>query len=175
MKANAVMVAMTVASLLSWKSVSAEEAKPAAPATPPAATPAAPAADASAKPVDVQVLKAVVCQDVKEREPQQELTMAKVGDVIVGWSQVQASDDATITHRWIHEAETAADVPLQVKGGGPYRTWSRKTIGDAGNWKFQVLDPKGTVLKEVAFSASAAPEAAPASSSTAPAEPAAGK
>lgn len=98
----------------------------------------------------VQVVKMVLCQNVKNFEPDQELTTAKVGDVIVGWTKIQAPAGTKITHRWIHEGKTASDIALKAPG----RTWSRKTIHEAGNWKLQVLDADGNVLKEVSFTAS---------------------
>lgn len=147
MKARCVIAIMTVAIILSGKKLRADE-PPAAPAsTAPVAAPAEKAVGS------VQILKMVLCQDVKDRGPVQELNVTKVGSMVVGWTQVETAEDVTLTHRWIHEGETVSDIPLQVKGGAPYRTWSRKTISDAGNWKWQVLDPKGAVLKEVTFTA----------------------
>src|SRR5260370_22662944 len=118
--------------LLVWAALPAEAQK---------AAPTQPAASG------VQVLKMVLCQNVKDYEPQQELTTAKVGDVIVGWTKIQAPAGTKITHRWIHEGKTASDIPLKA----PRRTSSRKTIHEAGSWKLQVLDADGNVLKEISF------------------------
>ena len=75
----------------------------------------------------------------------------KVGDTVVGWTQIRSGmGEVTVTHRWLHEADNMGDVPLAVKSS-PWRTWSRKTVSEAGNWKWQVLDSSGAVLKEVAF------------------------
>jgi hypothetical protein len=101
----------------------------------------------------VKVVKAVLCHDVKDREAQEEVTAANVGDVVVGWMKVQSPEDTTLTHRWILDDETISDVQLQIKSSSSYRTWSRKTIGSAGNWKWQILDAEGNVLREVTFSA----------------------
>ena len=101
----------------------------------------------------IEVLRMVLCQDVKDREPQQELNMAKVGNVVVGWTQIKSEGGETsVTHRWLLEGEPAGDVLLQVKGS-PWRTWSRKTISEAGHWKWQVLGPNGDVVKELEFTA----------------------
>ncbi len=102
----------------------------------------------------VQVLKMVLCRDVKDREPQEELNTAKVGDVVVGWTQVKAPADTKVTHRWILDGKTVKEIPLEIKGGGPYRSWSKKTVVHPGNWKWQVIDSDGNVLKEVSFTAS---------------------
>ena len=63
-------------------------------------------------PDSIQIIKMVLCQDVKDREPVQELNMTKVGSTVVGWMQVQSPDDVSLTHRWIHEGETVSDIPL---------------------------------------------------------------
>ena len=145
MKQHCIMVVVVLGSLMIWTTSSAEEAKPASPAKP-----AAIAENASG----VQVVKSILCKEVKDREPQEEMTTAKVGDVVVGWMQVQSHEDSTLTHRWIREGQTISDVALQIKTSGSYRAWSRKTIGSPGAWKWQILDGSGKVLKEVTFNAS---------------------
>jgi len=114
---------------------------------------AQPAKPAAAQSTNTKVMKTVLCHDVKEREPQEEMTAAKVGDIVVGWMQIQSSEDTTVTHRWMRDGETISDVTLNVKTSPSYRAWSRKTIGSPGSWKWQILDSNGTVLKEVAFTA----------------------
>lgn len=101
----------------------------------------------------VQVLKIVLCRDVKDRDPQDELTTAKVGDTVAGWMQVKSAADTTLTHRWILDGKTVKEIPLQIKGSSGYRAWSKKTVVHAGSWKFQVVDADGNVLKEIAFTA----------------------
>lgn len=101
----------------------------------------------------IKVMKNVLCLAVKDREPQDEVNSAKVGDVVVGWMQINSAADTTVTHRWIREGETISDVSLNVKTSPSYRAWSRKTIGSSGSWKWQILDADGNVLKEVSFTA----------------------
>jgi hypothetical protein len=102
---------------------------------------------------DVKVVKTVLCQAVKDRDPQDEVEAAKVGDVVVGWTQISAAEDTTITHRWLREGETISDVSLNIKKSPSYRAWSRKTIGIPGKWTWQILDADGNILKEVSFTA----------------------
>src|SRR5688500_16160367 len=80
----------------------------------------------------IKVVKTVLCQGVKDRDPQDETEAAKVGDIVVGWMQINAPEDTTLTHRWIREGETISDVSLTIKKSPSYRAWSRKTIGSAG-------------------------------------------
>lgn len=156
MKIHRAMALVAAGSLLAWGGLSAQATQQASPPdAKPSAQEAAPSPSPSAT-SSVQVVKMVLCRDVKDREPGEELTTAKVGDVIAGWTQIQSAEDTTVTHRWIHEGVTVSDIPLHTKGYGgarPYRTWSKKTIGAAGNWKWQVLDQQGNVLKELAFTA----------------------
>jgi hypothetical protein len=106
---------------------------------------------AAAPEATAKIVKSVLCQGIKDREPQ--VNAAKVGDVVVGWMQIQSPEDTTVTHRWIREGETISDVSLDIKTSPSYRAWSRKTIGSAGSWKWQILDANGNLLKEVAFTA----------------------
>ena len=100
---------------------------------------------------DLKIVKGVLCQAVKDRQPQEEVSTAKVGDVVIGWMQIQSTEDTTVTHRWLLDGQTISDVSLNVKTSPSFRAWSRKTIGSAGNWKWQILDSSGNVLKEVTF------------------------
>jgi len=103
----------------------------------------------------VEVLKLVICKGLDGRDPQDPVTTAKLGDSVVGWSQIRSENgDTNITHRWQLDGKTVADVPLAVKGS-PYRTWSRKTLSEAGNWSLQVLNSDGQVLQETSVSVSA--------------------
>jgi Protein of unknown function (DUF2914) len=102
---------------------------------------------------NLKIVKGVLCQAVKDREPQEEVSTAKVGDVVIGWMQIQSTEDTTVTHRWMLDGQTISDVSLNVKTSPSFRAWSRKTIGSAGNWKWQILDSSGNVLKEVTFTA----------------------
>jgi len=109
----------------------------------------------------IEVVQLVFCSSLQDRDPGPEITTAKVGDVVIGWTKIRSGlGDVTVTHRWLHGNDEMGDaVMLQVKGS-PWRTWSRKTLSEAGDWKLQVLDPQGKVLKESTITvaeASAAP------------------
>ncbi len=142
--------AMAVAAVLfiSLNAFADDSKKPAA--APASVATAAPAADEVPQ-GGIEVVKLVVTNNVQDREPGPEIKTAKVGDTVVGWTQIRSGlGEVTITHRWLHENENLGDVPLVVKSS-PWRTWSRKTVSKPGNWKFQVLNSQGDVLKEAAF------------------------
>lgn len=148
MKIHHVLVSVGLPFVLALASLSAQESKKPAATKAPAAGAAQPASGG------VEILKIVLCRDVKDRDPQDELTTAKVGDTVAGWMQVKSAGDATLTHRWVLDGKTIKEIPLQIKGSSGYRAWSKKTVVHPGNWKFQVVDSEGNVLKEIAFTAS---------------------
>ncbi|OGR89384.1 MAG: hypothetical protein A2992_04455 [Elusimicrobia bacterium RIFCSPLOWO2_01_FULL_59_12] len=142
------LTACLVVSLSSW--MCAQEKQPAA---------SAPAA-AEVPEGSIEVLRLALCKNVADREPDQEITSAALGDVVTGWIQVRSGlGEVTLTHRWLHEGENMGDVPLVVRSS-PFRTWSRKTMGATGKWTLQVLDPQGAVLKEASLTVTAAPPVA---------------
>jgi len=75
---------------------------------------------------------------------------ADVGTVVC-WTRVSgAAAGSKIMHVWIHGADTAK-VELNI-GGSPWRTYSRKTIGDmTGDWKVEVMDDKGNTIASKSF------------------------
>lgn len=60
--------------------------------------------------------------------------------------------DATITFVWTLGAKEMGRVPQQVKKSSRWRTWSNKSInGMTGDWKVDVMDEAGAVLKSATF------------------------
>jgi hypothetical protein len=134
----------------------------AAPAAVPANTTSAAPAEQAVPAGSVEVLRLVLTSSVENREPGAEVTTAAVGDTVIAWTQIRSGvGETTVTHRWLRESDNLGDVSLPVRGS-PWRTWSRKTVGEPGNWKVQVIDAQGMLLKEAAFTVSATPAAAPA-------------
>jgi len=62
------------------------------------------------------------------------------------------SKDAAITFVWTLGANEMGKVSQQVKKSSRWRTWANKSIaGMKGDWKVDVLDESGAVLKSAAF------------------------
>jgi hypothetical protein len=63
-----------------------------------------------------------------------------------------AQTPTTITHVWYFGATERARVDLDISSD-TWRTWSSKIIQthEVGSWRVDVLDPAGTVLKELQF------------------------
>jgi hypothetical protein len=63
-----------------------------------------------------------------------------------------ADEETSIKHVWYRDDVKVAEYELPVKGKR-WRTFSRKTIekGWAGEWRVEVLDSEGNLLKTVKF------------------------
>ena len=60
--------------------------------------------------------------------------------------------DTTITFVWTLGENEMGKVPQQVKKSWRWRTWSNKTInGMKGDWKVDLMDESGAVLKSASF------------------------
>jgi hypothetical protein len=70
------------------------------------------------------------------------------------FTKIAATDDAErqIVHVWYHEDEVVTRSILPVRGTS-WRTYSKKTIasGMTGNWRVEVLDAEGNLLKTIKF------------------------
>ena len=105
-----------------------------------------------AAPLDVAV--AAICQDVVDREPVDAgVSFAASVGTLYCFTKITGAQEATqITHVWYFGAEERARVDLDVTSA-TWRTWSSKIIQthEIGSWRVDVLDPAGTVLKELKF------------------------
>jgi hypothetical protein len=62
------------------------------------------------------------------------------------------SKDTTITYVWTLGANEMGKVTQPVKTSSRWRTWGNKSIGGMkGDWKVDVLDESGALLKSAAF------------------------
>jgi hypothetical protein len=113
--------------------------------TPPAVAPAAGA-----------VPRAVICSGVAEREPIDALiTVPGSTEKVFCFTEIIGMEGKTITHRWVREGATVAEVPIAV-GAARWRCYSTKTIaGMTGAWSVQVIDDAGTTIGEASFTVSA--------------------
>lgn len=117
---------------------------------------------------------------VVDREPTDAIeTLDNDRTEVAFFTELRGFAGETVTHRWEHGGEVAAEVPFQV-GGPRWRTYSTKQLDPAetGQWTVSVVDASGQVLESASFEyREAAPdpgppapeEAAPASVPAAPA------
>lgn len=118
--------------------------QPQAPA-PQAPEPAAPA---------LSVARDAVAANVVDREPQDAAeAFAPTIHTVYYFTEVHGAEGpATITHRWLYQDQTMAEVRLEV-GGSPWRTWSSKTILPewTGTWRVEAVTEAGQVLASKTF------------------------
>ena len=102
------------------------------------------------------VKRAVICSSVAEREPADALTTVPATTATVCFfTEIMGMEGKTITHRWMRDGTTMADVSIAV-GAARWRCYSTKTIaGMAGAWTVQVLDDAGNKLGEATFTVTA--------------------
>jgi hypothetical protein len=61
-------------------------------------------------------------------------------------------EDSTVSFVWYHADSEVARVPLQLKQGQRWRTWSSKRLGGhTGTWRVELQDAEGKVLETVEF------------------------
>ncbi len=128
--------------------VLAEEA--AKPASPEASKPAA--KEASEK--GITIARMEIAGGIENREPvgiasSFPATQEKV------WCFVEFRNvpkETTINYVWTFGQNEVERVPQTIKAFSKYRTWANKTIaGRKGDWKVDILDESGAVLKSAAF------------------------
>jgi hypothetical protein len=97
-------------------------------------------------------IETTLARDVVDRMPV-DTGSAFSGDVgrIFLWTRVTGAAGESLSHVWIHGPHEAV-VELNV-GGSPWRTWSSRSINPewTGEWKVEVRNAAGEVLKTVAF------------------------
>ncbi len=102
----------------------------------------------------LEVSEAVITTQVSERAPVDViLTYPATVERLFCFTRVTgATADMSIIHVWSLRGEEASRIELPVRSGD-WRTWSSKTIhpGSAGDWKVDILDAEGELLKSVSF------------------------
>ncbi len=107
----------------------------------------------------VSVEDAAVCTAVTEKSPVGTATNfpPEVGRIYAFTRVVGMETPGAVTHRWVYEGTTVAEVNLPVNGPS-WRTWSSKEVlpHQAGGWKVEILDGDGNVLSVLEFTVGAA-------------------
>lgn len=102
----------------------------------------------------MEVERAVVCEDVIDREPVNAGTQfpATVGKLFFFNKLVGAEAPTQVTHVWYYGDVERARVELSV-GASSWRTYSSKLIqtAEVGSWKVEILDANGNILDTVNF------------------------
>jgi len=103
----------------------------------------------------LEVSEAVITTQVSERSPVDAIQAypATVERLFCFTRVTGATADTAIVHVWYLRGVEMSRIELPVRSGD-WRTWSSKTIfpGSAGDWKVDILDAEGALLKSVSFS-----------------------
>ena len=103
---------------------------------------------------NLTIIDASVCREIQDREP------VNAGDVFSSdvrklycFTRAAALEPAKIKHKWYYKDEILAELNLQIGPSPEWRTRSSKNImpHQTGQWKVEIADEAGTVLKTIQF------------------------
>ncbi|MFC1524543.1 DUF2914 domain-containing protein [Thermodesulfobacteriota bacterium] len=100
------------------------------------------------------VARMVVCEGIENREPVgvQETFPLSISSVYCFLEAKDIDADTEVRFVWSHEGIQRAIVPLQLRKGMRWRTYSSKKLGNwKGNWTVELQDAEGTAIKTVQF------------------------
>ena len=96
----------------------------------------------------------LTCQAVEDREPvgASETFPADTEKVYAYLEATGISADVAISFVWYHGNDEVARVPLSIKQGSRWRTYSSKKLaGRTGAWRIEIQDSAAAVLASVDF------------------------
>ena len=143
--------ATTPASAPTTPAEPAAPAVPSAPSTPasPATTPATPVRAAS-----LTISRMEIASSVENREPVGiAATFPTTQEKVYCYLEIKdVLQDTTITYVWTLGQNDMGKVTQQLKKSSRWRTWANKSLGGMkGDWKVDVVDESGGVLKSATF------------------------
>jgi len=151
MKRTAFLIVISVLLVAFYGVALAEEAEKAAPAeSAPAQEMQAEAAPSASFTVD----RMVITDGVENLEPMGEVSSfpASTAKAYVFLEAKDIAEDTPVSFVWYYKGEQVAKVDLTLRAGSRWRTYSSKNItGFIGDWKVELQDANGNVLKEAAF------------------------
>jgi hypothetical protein len=105
-----------------------------------------------ARPVDVQVLEASVCQSLSTSGGRWECTptaSVAAGDLLYFYTRIAASTGIRVHHRWYRDGALRQDVGLTVHANpsAGYRTYSQRRL-ETGDWRIVVVGADDEILRE---------------------------
>ena len=100
------------------------------------------------------IAQMVVCENVENRSPVGEAEVFPASTPKV-YSYLEAKDiveDTNVSFVWHFEENQVAKVDLTLRKGSRWRTYASKNIATfKGDWKVELQDASGKVLKAIAF------------------------
>jgi len=152
------IVSMLLSLSLISSTILAQQATAPAPAVPTKAAPApaapAPAVTAAAPAASLNIARMEISSSVENREPAGiAATFPATTEKVYCYLDIKnVPKDTTITYVWTLGSNEMRKDTQQVKKSSRWRTWANKGInGMKGDWKVDVLDESGALLKSAAF------------------------
>ena len=72
---------------------------------------------------------------------------------LVFYTRIKSPTNAKILHRWYQgdRLRQAVELTIRANPGSGYRTFSRQTVNDSGEWRVELRASDGTLLREERF------------------------
>jgi len=151
MKRTAFLIVISVLLVAFYGVALAEEAEKVAPAE---SAPAQEMQAETAPAASFTVGRMVITDGVENLEPMGEVSSfpASAAKAYVFLEAKDIAEDTPVSFVWYYKGEQVAKVDLTLRAGSRWRTYSSKNItGFTGDWKVELQDANGNVLKEAAF------------------------
>ena len=101
------------------------------------------------------IARLVVCKNIVNLEPElgsEETFPLSLGKIYCFLEARKIAADTKINFVWIHEGVTKAKIPLTLRKGWRWRTYSSKKLGNmSGNWTVEIHDENDAVVDSVNF------------------------
>jgi len=111
-------------------------------------------AKASAPTQEMAISRAVLATGVENREPagSGEAFPASTEKVYCFIEATHIGKDTEVSLIWLYGNKEMRKMNLPLKAGPKWRTWAHKNLGgQKGDWKVEIKDAEGKLLKEVKF------------------------
>jgi hypothetical protein len=99
------------------------------------------------------VKRGVFTYGIQDREPIDDVDSVSTDSTqVYFFTEIVDMTGNTVTHRWLHDGETMAEVPFHI-GGPRWRVYSSKKLIPewTGTWKVEVLDSLGVSMYDKSF------------------------
>lgn len=96
----------------------------------------------------------VVSESIEDREPvgAAEIFAASVGKVYCFIEAKKITEDTAVSFVWYFHGNQMAKVDMTIRKGDRWRTYSSKNLGGLkGDWKVEIQDQNGSILKLAEF------------------------
>jgi hypothetical protein len=122
----------------------------------PPAAPSTPSGSPAPRPTINEVADAGACTSLT-RSPDvwrcETAAAPALGTAVYYYTRVRSPRDGSIRHRWVHNGNLVAERTLRIQANATYgfRTFTRQTLSQPGEWQVLLIGMDGTILDERSF------------------------